>query len=46
VRLHERGYLLHAFQKKSKRGIVTPQRDVDLIKRRLELAVEIAEARE
>jgi len=28
-------YVLHAFQKKSKRGIATPQRDIDLIRRRL-----------
>lgn len=28
-------YVLHAFQKKSKRGIATPQRDIDLIVRRL-----------
>ena len=31
-------YVLHAFQKKSKRGIRTPQRDVDLIKERLKRA--------
>ena len=28
-------YVLHAFQKKSKRGIATPQRDIELIRRRL-----------
>lgn len=28
-------YVLHAFQKKSKRGIATPQKDFDLIRRRL-----------
>jgi len=28
-------YVLHAFQKKSKKGIATPQRDIDLIKARL-----------
>ena len=28
-------YVLHAFQKKSTRGIATPRRDVDLIRRRL-----------
>jgi phage-related protein len=31
-------YVLHAFQKKSKRGIRTPQRDIDLIKERLKRA--------
>jgi phage-related protein len=28
-------YVLHVFQKKSKRGIATPKQDVDLIRRRL-----------
>ncbi len=28
-------YVLHAFQKKSKRGIATPQRELDMIERRL-----------
>ena len=28
-------YVLHAFQKKSKRGIATPQKDIELIRRRL-----------
>jgi len=31
-------YVLHAFQKKSKRGSKTPQRDLDLIKQRLQQA--------
>jgi phage-related protein len=46
VRLGERVYVLHAFQKKAKRGIATPQLEVDLIKRRLKLAVAISEAGE
>lgn len=33
-------YVLHAFQKKSKSGIKTPQKDIDLIKRRLRQAEE------
>jgi phage-related protein len=33
-------YVLHAFQKKSKKGIATPQRDIDLIKTRLKRAEE------
>jgi phage-related protein len=33
-------YVLHAFQKKSKRGTTTPQRDIDLIKARLKRAEE------
>lgn len=31
-------YVLHAFQKKSKSGIKTPQTDIDLIKQRLKFA--------
>ena len=31
-------YVLHAFQKKSKKGIVTPKRDIDIIRTRLKLA--------
>jgi phage-related protein len=33
-------YVLHAFQKKAKRGIATPKTDIDLIKRRLQAAKE------
>ena len=39
VRLAERIYVLHAFQKKSKRGIATPKSELDLIRRRLKLAM-------
>ena len=35
VRFAEAVYVLHAFQKKSKRGISTPKRDMDLIHQRL-----------
>lgn len=35
VRFSEAVYILHAFKKKSKTGIKTPQGDIDLIKRRL-----------
>ena len=31
-------YVLHAFQKKSTQGIATPQREIDLIRRRLAAA--------
>src|SRR3954470_23171537 len=31
-------YVLHAFQKKSKKGIETPKRDIELVKARLKLA--------
>ena|SRR5215211_5966390 len=33
-------YVLHVFQKKSKRGIATPKPDIDLIRKRLKLAEE------
>ena len=33
-------YVLHAFQKKSRKGIATPKADLDLIKRRLKVAEE------
>jgi phage-related protein len=35
VRFAAAVYVLHAFKKKSKRGIKTPQSDIDLIRRRL-----------
>jgi phage-related protein len=35
-------YILHAFQKKSKRGIETPKLDADLIKKRYTEAQELA----
>ncbi len=34
VKIGEKVYVLHAFQKKSKQGIKTPQVDIDLIKQR------------
>ena len=37
--------MLHAFQKKSKRGIATPKADIDLIKQRLKQAVEISKSK-
>lgn len=35
VRINDVVHVLHAFQKKSKSGIATPQPDVDLIEKRL-----------
>ncbi len=43
VQLGRRIYVLHAFQKKSKKGIATPKQDVDLIKQRYKEAKELAE---
>ena len=42
VQLGKKLYVLHAFQKKSKRGIETPKRDVELIKQRYKEAKELA----
>ncbi len=33
-------YVLHVFQKKSKRGIATPKQDIELIQKRLKLVQE------
>ncbi|MDQ2986903.1 MAG: type II toxin-antitoxin system RelE/ParE family toxin [Armatimonadota bacterium] len=33
-------YVLHSFQKKSKSGIATPKKDIDLVKLRYRAAVE------
>ncbi len=41
IKLGENIYVLHAFQKKSTRGISTPKKEIDLIKRRLKMAREI-----
>ena len=41
VKIGERVYVLHCFQKKSRRGIKTAKKDVDLIKRRLRMAREL-----
>jgi phage-related protein len=38
VRFEEAIYVLHVFQKKSKRGIATPKEDMELIKQRLKWA--------
>ena len=46
VRLADRVYVLHAFQKKAKHGIATPQTEIDLIKRRVKQAVAISKGRE
>ena len=34
------GYVLHAFQKKSKKGVKTPKAELDLIRKRLQAAEE------
>jgi phage-related protein len=46
VQLGEKIYVLHAFQKKSKKGIATPKKDVELIKQRYAEAKEQAKDEE
>ncbi len=43
VQVGKKIYVLHAFQKKSKQGIATPNQDVDLIKQRYQEAEELAQ---
>ena len=38
VKIDERVYVLHCFQKKSSKGIETPKQDMDLIRERLKAA--------
>ena len=38
VKIAESIYVLHCFQKKSKRGIETPKQEIDLIRDRLKMA--------
>jgi phage-related protein len=42
VKIGDKIYVLHCFQKKSKRGVATPKKEIDLIKRRLKMARELA----
>lgn len=45
VRFADAVYVLHCFQKKSVKGIATPQPDVDLIRDRLKAAEELSKGR-
>ena len=42
VRFESAVFVLHVFQKKSKRGAATPEADMDLIRERLKVAEQIA----
>ena len=46
VKFKDAVYVLHAFQKKSKKGVKTTKRDIDLIKARYEQARQDYEGRE
>ena len=45
VRYADVVYVLHVFQKKSKKGIRTPRSEIDLVRRRLKRAAELHERR-
>lgn len=46
VRFENAIYVLHAFQKKSKKGIKTPEQDIELIRKRLRSAEEDYKSRQ
>jgi len=43
VKIADRVFVLHAFQKKSKQGIATPKREMDLIAKRFKQALQFKE---
>ena len=43
VKFEEAIFVLHAFQKKSKQGIVTPKEDMEIIRNRLKVAAVVAQ---
>lgn len=45
IKIADTIYVLHAFQKKSKRGIETPKKEINLIKRRLKIAQTLAKGK-
>jgi phage-related protein len=45
VRYADAVYVLHAFQKKSKKGIATPKHEMELVKARLLMAEELHQAK-
>lgn len=44
VAVADRVYVLHFFQKKSKKGIATPRKEIDLVRKRLREAIEHGKA--
>jgi len=46
VRLPGKVYVLHVFQKKSRKGISTPKSAIELMRQRLKLATQLHESRE
>ena len=46
VRFSDAVYVLHSFKKKSKRGVKTPQHEMDIVEARLRIAAELHESRQ
>lgn len=46
IKIDEVVYILHCFQKKSKSGIKTPKEDVELIKKRIQDAIQLSRLNE
>ena len=46
VRFSDAVYVLHSFQKKSKKGIETPKHEMDMVEARLKIAAELHESRQ
>ena len=46
VRFPQRVYVLHVFQKKSKKGVGTPKSELELVRQRLKRAAELEQKRE
>ncbi len=46
VRFSDVVYVLHSFQKKSKKGIETPKHEMDIVEARLKMAAELHESRQ
>ncbi len=43
VKYAEAVFVLHCFQKKSKRGVAAPKEDMDIVRARLKVAEELAQ---
>ena len=46
VRFSDAVYVLHSFQKKSKKGIETPKHEMDMVEARLKIAAKLHESRQ
>ncbi|TAE56521.1 MAG: addiction module toxin RelE [Nostocales cyanobacterium] len=46
IKIDDAVYVLHAFKKKSPKGIKTPQQTIELIQQRLQTAIQISQIRQ